>query len=30
MFKLNLKITFRNLRKNKTSSVINIIGLAVG
>lgn len=30
MFKLNLKIALRNLWKNKTSSVINIIGLAVG
>jgi len=30
MFKLNLKIAFRNLWRNKTSSVINIIGLAVG
>nr|WP_294875276.1 ABC transporter permease [uncultured Pedobacter sp.] len=30
MFKLNLKIALRNLWRNKTSSVINIIGLAVG
>jgi len=30
MFKLNLKIALRNLWKNKTSSFINVIGLAVG
>ncbi|WP_285054730.1 ABC transporter permease [Pedobacter ginsengisoli] len=30
MFKLNLKIALRNLWRNKTSSVINIVGLAVG
>lgn len=30
MFKLNLKITLRNLWKNKTSSLINISGLAIG
>ncbi|TBO41313.1 ABC transporter permease [Pedobacter kyonggii] len=30
MFKLNLKIALRNLWRNKTSSVINIIGLAIG
>jgi ABC-type antimicrobial peptide transport system permease subunit len=30
MFRLNLKIAFRNLWRNKISSVINIIGLAVG
>ena len=30
MFKLNLKIALRNLWRNKTSSVINIIGLAAG
>lgn len=30
MFKLNLKIALRNLWKNKTSSFINIIGLAIG
>lgn len=30
MFKLNIKIAFRNLWKNKTSSIINIIGLAAG
>ncbi|WP_449436472.1 ABC transporter permease [Pedobacter steynii] len=30
MFRLNLKIALRNLWRNKTSSVINIIGLAVG
>jgi len=30
MFSLNLKIALRNLWRNKVSSVINIIGLAVG
>ena len=30
MFRLNLKIALRNLWRNKTSSIINIIGLAVG
>lgn len=30
MFNLNLKIAFRNLWKNKTSSFINVIGLAIG
>lgn len=30
MFKLNLKIALRNLWKNKTSSFINISGLAIG
>ncbi|WP_293304446.1 ABC transporter permease [Pedobacter sp. UBA5917] len=30
MFSLNLKIALRNLWRNKISSVINIIGLAVG
>jgi ABC-type antimicrobial peptide transport system permease subunit len=30
MFRLNLKIALRNLWRNKTSSMINIIGLAVG
>jgi putative ABC transport system permease protein len=30
MFKLNLKIALRNLWRNKTSSVINIVGLAAG
>jgi putative ABC transport system permease protein len=30
MLRLNLKIALRNLWRNKTSSVINIIGLAVG
>ncbi len=30
MFKLNLKIAFRNLWRNKTSSFINVIGLAIG
>ena len=30
MFKLNLKIALRNLWKNKTSSFINVIGLAIG
>lgn len=30
MFKLNLKIALRNLWRNKTSSIINIIGLAAG
>lgn len=30
MFKLNLKIALRNLWKNKTSSLINVIGLAIG
>ena len=30
MFRLNLKIAFRNLWRNKTSSVINITGLAIG
>jgi len=30
MFKLNLKIALRNLWKHKTSSVINVVGLAIG
>jgi putative ABC transport system permease protein len=30
MFRLNLKIALRNLWRNKTSSVINIVGLAIG
>ena len=30
MYKYNLKIAFRNLTKNKTSSLINIGGLTVG
>jgi len=30
MFRLNLKIALRNLWRNKTSSVINIVGLAAG
>nr|WP_068891149.1 ABC transporter permease [Pedobacter panaciterrae] len=30
MFRLNLKIALRNLWRNKTSSIINIVGLAVG
>ncbi|MGY0037884.1 hypothetical protein [Pedobacter sp. NJ-S-72] len=30
MFKLNLKIALRNLWRNKTSSFINIGGLAIG
>src|SRR5690242_2081322 len=30
MFKLNLKIALRNLWKHKTSSVINVTGLAIG
>ena len=30
MFKLNLKIAFRNLLKHKTASLINISGLAIG
>nr|WP_199157677.1 ABC transporter permease [Pedobacter sp. ASV2] len=30
MFKLNLKIALRNIWKNKTSSLINVIGLAIG
>lgn len=30
MFRLNLKIALRNLWKNKTSSFINVIGLAIG
>lgn len=30
MFKLNLKIALRNLWRNKTASIINVIGLAVG
>lgn len=30
MFKLNFKIALRNLWKNKTSSLINISGLAIG
>jgi len=30
MFKLNLKIALRNLWRNKTSSIINISGLAIG
>src|SRR5690349_21733656 len=30
MFKLNLKIALRNLWKHKTSSIINVVGLAIG
>jgi putative ABC transport system permease protein len=30
MFRLNLKIALRNLWRNKISSIINIVGLAVG
>lgn len=30
MFKLNFKISLRNLWKNKVSSLINVIGLAIG
>ncbi len=30
MFKNYLKIALRNLRKNKTFSIINILGLAIG
>jgi putative ABC transport system permease protein len=30
MFRLNLKIALRNLWKNKVSSFINVIGLAIG
>lgn len=30
MFKLNFKIAFRNLLRNKTASLINISGLAIG
>lgn len=30
MFKLNLKIAFRSLWKNRTSSLINILGLGIG
>ncbi|QNK63187.1 ABC transporter permease [Pedobacter sp. PAMC26386] len=30
MFKLNLKIALRNLWRNKTSSLLNICGLAIG
>ena len=30
MFRLNLKIALRNLWRNRTSSVINIVGLAAG
>jgi putative ABC transport system permease protein len=30
MFKLNLKIALRNLWRYKTSSIINVIGLAIG
>jgi putative ABC transport system permease protein len=30
MFKNNLKIAWRNLKKNKVSAVINIFGLSVG
>ncbi|MBG6236067.1 hypothetical protein IWX76_002648 [Pedobacter sp. CAN_A7] len=30
MFKLNLKIAFRNLWKNKGYSFINILGLSIG
>lgn len=30
MFKLNLKIALRNLWRHKTSSIINIVGLAIG
>jgi putative ABC transport system permease protein len=30
MFKLNFKIAFRNILKNKSSSIINVAGLAIG
>src|SRR3954451_20674439 len=30
MFRNYFKITFRNLRKNKTYSLLNILGLAIG
>ena len=30
MFKLNLKIAFRNLLKNKVYTLINILGLSIG
>lgn len=30
MFKLNLKIALRNIWKNKTSSLINVVGLSIG
>lgn len=30
MFKLNLKIALRNLWRHKTSSIINVVGLAIG
>lgn len=30
MFKLHLKIAFRNLWMHATSSIINIVGLAIG
>lgn len=30
MFRLNIKIAWRNVWRNKTSSLINIIGLAIG
>jgi len=30
MFKLNLKIAWRNLWKNKVYAAINIVGLALG
>jgi ABC-type antimicrobial peptide transport system permease subunit len=30
MFRLNIKIALRNLWKHKTSSIINIVGLAIG
>jgi putative ABC transport system permease protein len=30
MFKLNLKIAYRNLWKNSLSSIINVVGLSVG
>ena len=30
MFKLNLKIAFRNLLKNKAYTTINVVGLALG
>jgi len=30
MFKLNFKIALRNILKNKSSSIINIVGLAIG
>ena len=30
MFRLNFKIALRNLWRNKTSSIINVVGLAIG